>query len=143
MAETLATLVKLSEHKIEDVQKNVRVVRDNIANVEQKRLALLEAVARGGEMAAAANDVTMLTQAAAFAQSARKQEEALVAKRRELEEELEALMERLRAEFATQKRYETLLQRERLRAKKRREAKQQAQLDEVAGVGDWLAGQRD
>lgn len=137
MTKALVTLIKLAEHKVEDAQKALAVTRGAMDKVDQQRQALAEEVRRGGEVAVASGDATLLMQAAAFVQRAKVKDAALLDEREALQRRLAEEQNYLAAEFATQKRYETLHQREQQRAKRRREAKLQGQLDEIAGMADW------
>lgn len=134
MAETLATLVKVAQHKVEDTQKALAFAEKAIAHVDAQVVELRRQVDDGQAGVVAESSPQSFKVAGAFMARVKAETERLKAKRAELVAEMEKVRQLLAAQYAEQKRYETLLERERLKTKKRRERKQQDALDDTAGI---------
>lgn len=134
MAETLATLVKVTEHKVEETQKALAFAEKAIIHVDKEMLDLRRQVDAGQAGVVADSSPQGYRMAGLFMERVKRETERLKQKRAALVEEMERVRTVLAAQYAEQKRYETLLERERLKVKKRRESKQQAALDDTAGV---------
>lgn len=134
MAETLATLVKVTEHKVEETQKALAFAEKAIAHVDSEVAELRRQVDAGQAGVVADSSPQGYRMAGLFLERVKRETERLKQKRAALVEEMERVRMILASHYAEQKRYETLLERERLKAKKRREGKLQAALDDTAGV---------
>jgi len=134
MADTLATLVRLSKHKVERAQEalaEAEAVRlDLVRRLEEVQLARREALAS----VVVADDAASRLDAGRYDARLKHTAEKLVGEIALCEQEIEVRREALRGLFAEQKRYEVLLEQERLKVAKRRAGKQQGVLDEVAGM---------
>jgi len=137
MAEPLPVLIKLAEQKVLKVQKDIASTQTSITNLENQREQLRQQVQRGAEMAAASNNISMMQQSSAFLGRAKLAEEQMAGLRKMLDDQLAAQRAELGKHYSEQKRYETLWKREQAKRAAARAAKQQAALDEVAGVAEW------
>lgn len=138
MAEPLPTLIKLAEQKVLKVQRDIANTQTSITNLENQRKKLQDELERGGALANASNNVAMLQQSGAFIGRAKKQEEHMAGLRQMLDAQLAKQREELATHHAEQKRYEVLWKREQGRRAHAHAMKVQAQLDEAAGVAEWL-----
>lgn len=138
MAEPLPVLIKLAEQKVLKVQREIANTQTSITNLENQRQKLRDELQRGGDMANASNNVAMLQQSGAFVGRAKKMEAQMTELRKMLDAQLAKQRAELAVHYAEQKRYETLWKREEARRAHAHAAKVQAQLDEVAGVAEWL-----
>lgn len=133
MSKTLDVLIQVAERKVEEMQRKLAETRrELVANAaEQVRLEREAAVAF--VTAVAEDDVQALQAAGAFQERMRRE----VVKLKDLEVQLQQQegeqRKMLQDLFAGQKKYELLLERQKLEAKKVRAKKVQNQLDEVAG----------
>ncbi len=133
MSKTLDVLIQVAERKVEEMQRKLADTRrELVANAaEQVRLEREAAVAF--VTAVAEDDVQALQAAGAFQERMRRE----VVKLKDLEVQLQQQegeqRKMLQDLFAGQKKYELLLERQKLEAKKVRAKKVQNQLDEVAG----------
>jgi flagellar biosynthesis chaperone FliJ len=137
MAEPLPTLIKLAESKVENVQRVIASLLDGVAAIDAEIARLLADMARGGEVARQADVVEIYQQAGAYVGRVKAEEALLNAKKAELLADLETQRQALAGHFAEQKRYEVLWARKQQALKRAHEARQQRELDEVAGVQDW------
>jgi flagellar export protein FliJ len=128
---TLEVLIKLAERKVEDAQRTLGKTLERIRWVGDEQLRLEREAAEAFVHAVGENDVMALQVAGAFQERMRRavnvlKEEEVALKVRENEERAV-----LQTHFAEQKRYELLLEKQKLLAKKVRAKKQQNALDEV------------
>jgi len=135
MADTLKTLenlVKLAKKNVEDLQKQIAETVAAIAHLSQQIQTLENTIDR--EAKAAGLEPFLLATFDKFKQKTEKDIKKHHAQRQELMHHEAALRNQLAEEFATQKRYEILLERKMLEKRKRIEKSQQTQLDEIAAT---------
>lgn len=133
MSKTLDVLIKVAERKVEEMQRQLADTRRSLIANAEEQVRLEREAAVAFVQAVAEDDVMALQAAGAFQERMRRE----VFKLRELEAALkvkESEQQRALQElFAGQKKYELLLERQKIEAKKVRAKKVQNQLDEVAG----------
>lgn len=131
---TLENILKLSKKQVEDTQKKIAEVLSSIEafslGIKKLNWTLEE------EVEAAGTDPYFLSILDKFTQKTKKKIAEHTEKRKQLLQYEVQLREELGEEFATQKRYEILLERQQLALRKRLEKAQQAQLDEIAANGN-------
>jgi flagellar export protein FliJ len=128
----LETLIKLARTKVEDKQKQIAAYREAIAKLEG-RIAELERTIVAEEAAAKASP-ELAAHFGAFHQRALRQIDGLKADIRTQEAELQPHLDMLAELYAEQKRVEILHARRLAEARKLRQKKEQAELDEIAAV---------
>ena len=133
MADAVATLVKLAEQKVEEKQKELAVLNGNLNAMQAREEELNTSISSGYQQAEQANDPTISQQAGNYAKRAEIELDVLKQAFELVEKERDEKFKALQGLFAEQKRYEILLERKQKEALKKREKKQQDQLDELAG----------
>ena len=133
MAETLEVLIHIAERKVEDMQRQLAATRAELQRLAAEQVRLNEEAAVAFVTAVAHDDVHELQAAWAFQERMRREIDKL-----KEQEEAQKLIEgeqraQLQELYAGQKRYELLLEKQRLAARKVRAKKAQNALDEVAG----------
>lgn len=133
MAETLEVLIQVAERKVEDMQRQLARTRDELLRLADEMRKMEQEAAVAFVNAVAEDDVLALQAAGAFQERMRREvsrlkDEELVVKACEAEQRTQ-----LQELFAVQKRYEMLLEKQRLAKRKERMKKAQNNLDEVAG----------
>lgn len=133
MADTLEVLIRLAERKVEEKQRELAVTQERLAWLANEMVRLQREVEAGFKTAAGEDDVRVLAAAVAFQERVRRAVDVLKAE--EVEKmALEAEQRKdLQALYAGQKKYELLLEKQKLAQRKERMKKAQTQLDEVAG----------
>lgn len=130
--QTLGNLVKLAKKQVEDLQKQIAETLTAIEGLTFKINSLEEKLKIEAE--AAGTEPFLLSAFDKFKKKTEKEIETLTQQRLELLHHEAALREGLNEEFATQKRYEILLERKEDEKRKRIEKAQQGQLDEIAAT---------
>ena len=130
--QTLENLVKLAKKNVEDIQKQIAETMAAIEALTLKIKSLQQKLE--DERKAADTDPFLLSALDKFTQKTDKEIKKYRQNRAELQKHEAALRDQLAEEFATQKRYEILLERKILEKRKRIEKAQQNQLDEIAGT---------
>jgi flagellar biosynthesis chaperone FliJ len=138
MAEPLPVLIKIAEQKVLKVQKAIADTQTSITNLEFQREQLRKQIKDGSALANTSNNIAMMQQASAFNIRAKAAEEQMAQLRKTLDNQLTGQRAELAKHYAEQKRYETLWSREQAKRKKAHDAKVQNQLDEIAGVAEWM-----
>ena len=133
MAETLEVLIQVAERKVEDMQRQLARTRDELLRLADEMRKMEQEAAVAFVNAVAEDDVLALQAAWSFQERMRREvsrlkDEELVAKEREAVQRTQ-----LQELFAVQKRYEMLLEKQKLAKRKERMKKAQNSLDEVAG----------
>jgi len=131
VSETLEVLIKLAERKVEAAQLQLNRTRGRIRFVQDEQVRLEREAAVAFVQAVAEDDVLALQLAGAFQERMRKEvfklkEEEAALHVREGEEQVA-----LQKCFAEQKRFELLLEKQKLAKKKERAKKAQNQLDDI------------
>lgn len=133
MAETLEVLIQVAERKVEDMQRKLAQTRAEIQRLADEQVRLEREAAVAFVTAVAEDDVLALQAAGAFQERMRRE----VAQLKALETAMQALEKEQRGQlqelYAGQKRYELLLEKQKLAARKARAKKAQNALDEMAG----------
>lgn len=135
MADTLKTLdnlVRLAKKNVEDIQKQIVEVQTAIEGHALKIRSLQKKLE--DEAVAAGTDPMLLTALSRFTEKTEKDIKERQGKLAALRQHEAVLRDQLTEEFATQKRYEILLERKQLERKKRIEKAHQGQFDEVAAT---------
>lgn len=127
---TLENLVRLAKKNVEDIQKQIAEVQTAIEGHALKIRSSQKKI--DDEAVAAGTDPMLLTALSRFTEKIEKEIRERQGKLITLRQHEAQLRDELTEEFATQKRYEILLERKMLERKKRVQKKQQDQLDEVA-----------
>lgn len=133
MAETLEVLIQVAERKVEDMQRQLAKTRAELLRLAAEQVRLNEEAAVAFVTAVSHDDVHEMQAAWAFQERMRRE----IAKLKE-QEDAQKIVEgeqrlKLQELYAGQKRYELLLEKQRLAARKVRAKKVQNALDEVAG----------
>ena len=133
MANTLEVLIQVAERKVEDMQRQLVKTREEMVRLLQQMRSLEQEAAIAFVTAVAEDDVLALQAAGAFQERMRREvsrlkELELAAQAREVTQKTE-----LQELYANQKRYEMLLEKQKLAKRKERMKKAQNNLDEVAG----------
>ncbi|RYG59946.1 MAG: hypothetical protein EON60_08860 [Alphaproteobacteria bacterium] len=133
MAETLEVLIQLAERKVEQKQRELATTHERLQWLAAEMVRLQREVEVAFKTAVGEDDVQALMAASAFQERMRRAVEEL-----KLEEVLKRQLEaeqriELQLLFAGQKKYELLLEKQKLARRKERLKKAQNQLDEVAG----------
>lgn len=133
MAETLAVLIQLAERRVDDVQRALGMIRGHLREIADQMVRLEQEAAVAFVTAIAEDDVMALQASGAFQERVRRE----VTRLKELEAQLQGQerekQRELQACFTEQKRFELLLEKQKLAARKERAKKMQNALDEVAG----------
>lgn len=135
MADTLKTLgnlVKLAKKNVEDLQKQIAETMAAIDHLSQQIQILQNKIE--SEAKAAGIEPFLLATFDRFKHKTEKEIKTHQTKRHALQQHEASLREHLAEEFATQKRYEILLERKTKEQQKRIEKAQQTQLDEIAAT---------
>lgn len=133
MAETLDVLIRLAERKVEDQQRALAATRERLHWLAGEMVRLQHEADAGFATAVAEDDVLALQIANAYQMRMKAQIELLKLEEGEKQKlEVEQRQE-LQVLFAGQKKYELLLEKQKLAKRKERLKKAQNQLDEVAG----------
>lgn len=133
MSETLEVLIKLAERKVEAAQRELAQMREAIALTRERMQQREEDAAVAFVTAVAEDDVLSIQAAGAFQERIRREIATLREVEAKLLEEEEAQKALLQELYAGQKKYELLLEKQKLAARKERMKKAQNALDEVAG----------
>ena len=133
MSKTLDVLIKVAERKVEEMQRQLAATRREIIRIAEHIVELEREAAVAFVQAVAEDDVLALQAAWAFQERMRREVIVLRGKEDELKVTEGEQQVALQALFAGQKKYELLLERQKIEAKKVRAKKVQNQLDEVAG----------
>ena len=133
MSETLEVLIKLAERKVEAAQRELAQMREAIALTRERMKQLEQDAAVAFVTAVAEDDVLSIQAAGAFQERIRREINALREIEAKLMEEEEAQKALLQELYAGQKKYELLLEKQKLALRKERMKKAQNALDEVAG----------
>ena len=133
MSETLEVLIKLAERKVEAAQRELAQMREAITLTRERMKQLEEDAAVAFVTAVAEDDVLSIQAAGAFQERIRREVTALRQIEAKLLEEEEAQKALLHELYAGQKKYELLLEKQKLALRKERMKKAQNALDEVAG----------
>lgn len=131
MAETLAVLVKVAAYKVEQAQQVLGKAEQALARAEADVVRWREEAANGLAMAARAADALLFNQAGNFRDRARGEEAKAVERVAVCRIAVNEAREALAAEYGAQKRFEILAERQRVQALKRRQAKQQASMEDT------------
>ncbi len=133
MAETLEVLIQLAERKVEEKQRELAATKERLLWLAAEVVRLQREVEVAFKSAVGVDDVQFLAACSAFQERMRRaiaqlQEEE--ADKRQLEAEQRLQLQQL---YAGQKKYELLLEKQKLAKRKERMKKAQNNLDEVAG----------
>lgn len=132
MTKTLATLIRLSEKKVEDKQKEIAELNTLIMKMEERKSYLTQAVEDEYKAATVASVSELYTAAGSFDLRAKAEiqdiDEALADAEKIMEEKRDAIREL----YTEQKRYDILHSRKKEQAKKEHDKQLQANLDEMA-----------
>ena len=131
MAKTLAVLVKVAAYKVEQAQAALAEAERALAAAEDEIVKWREEAANGLAVAARAEDPLLFSQAGSFRDRARGEEEKCGQRAAALKQTVGVLRGKLGEAFAAQKRYEVLAERQRAAALKKRQARQQAALEDA------------
>lgn len=132
MAETLEVLIKLAERRVEEAQRNLSMTRQMLEGIAAEMVRLEQEAAVAFVSAVAEDDVLSLQASGAFQERIRREVARLREMQARLTEQEAAQRELLQAEFAAQKRFELLLQKQKMAEARAHAKKVQAGLDEVA-----------
>lgn len=132
MSKTLPVLIKVAERKVETIQQALAHTRNALEAVHRD-MAACERAAKDAFLSAVGDDDVLALQAAsAFQERMRREVLELKAMLADLER-VEALQKKeLQEAFAEQKRYEILLEQQKIKAKKEHAKKVQNALDDMA-----------
>jgi flagellar export protein FliJ len=133
MADTLDVLIQVAERKVEAMQRDLAATREQLVILANEMKRLEQEAAVAFVTAVAEDDVLALQAAGAFQERMRREVSALkelevMGQQKEVEQR-----QALQALYAVQKKYELLLEKQKLAKRKERLKKAQNQLDEVAG----------
>lgn len=131
---TLETLYKVSEKKAEDIQKEISKLIAVMQEMDERERTLLTSMDTEYETASASHDSVLLQFAGRYSERAKDEINDICAARASAIKILAEKRENLRVQFAEGKRYEILLDRKKAEIKREQDKKEQALLDEVAGV---------
>lgn len=132
MSKTLPVLIKVAERRVETIQQALAHTRAAIAAVHAD-MDNCERAAKDAFMdAVGEDDVLALQAASAFQERMRRQLLELKAMLADLESVQDQQRAQLQEAFAEQKRYEILLEQQRIKAKKEHDKKVQNALDDMA-----------
>ena len=131
MAKSLAVLLKVAAYKVEQAQNALADAERVLSQAKNDMLRWQDDAANGLAMAARAEDAVMLLASGAFRDRAR-DEEIRAAERVVVAEALvEKVRSELAAQYAEQQRYEILLEREKIAAKKAAAKKAESAMEDV------------
>jgi hypothetical protein len=130
---TLPVLIKIAERRVEEVQQTLARTRLALENNAAGQVRLQQEAAVAFVNAVAEDNVMELQAAGVFQERIRREIAKMEAQRLELEEQERMQQEALHAAYGEQKRYELLLEKQKLEEKRAHDRKAQAALDEVAG----------
>jgi flagellar export protein FliJ len=133
MAETLDVLIQVAERKVEAMQQALAKTRDALVELAKGMKKLEQDAAVAFVQAVAEDDVLALQAAGAFQERARRDIAALKELEAGLQTQESEQKVQLQELYAVQKKYELLLEKQKLAKRKERMKKAQNQLDEVAG----------
>lgn len=133
MSATLEVLIQVAERKVEDMQRLLAKTRGRILQINEEIIHLEQEGAVAFVTAVAEDDVMALQAAWAFQERMRRAVVALRGEEAELKMVEGEQQKQLQELYLGQKRYELLLEKQKLAAKKEHARKVQNQLDEIAG----------
>lgn len=133
MASTLEVLIQVAERKVEEMQRALAKTREGILFLKNEMVRVEQEAAVAFVTAVAEDDVLALQAAGAFQERMRREIVRLKEAAAALEEKEMEQRGELQVLYAGQKKYELLLEKQKLEARKVRAKKVQNQLDEVAG----------
>ena len=133
MSTTLDVLIKVAERKVEEMQRSLAKTREAIAFIRNEMVRLEQEAAVAFVTAVAEDDVQALQAAGAFQERMRREVNRLKGEEVELLEREAGQRRELQLLYAGQKKYELLLERQKVEAKKLKAKKVQNNLDEIAG----------
>lgn len=133
MAETLEVLIQVAERKVEAMQQALAKTRDALVQLAEGMKKLEQDAAVAFVQAVAENDLLSLQAAGSFQERIHREILALKDLQTGLLKQEGEQKIALQALYANQKKYELLLERQRLAKRKERMKKAQNTLDEVAG----------
>ena len=129
---TLDTLIKLTQKKLEGCQQRIMALDMELAALKVAEDLLARQVKDGYAVAEQVTTMAGYQDAGAFLGRAEEEQARIEARRAELHQQKEAVLAEVRDLFAEKKRYEVLLETQQIRARKKREKKEQATLEDLA-----------
>jgi flagellar export protein FliJ len=133
MATTLEVLIQVAEGKVEEMQKALAKTREGILFIRNEMVRLEQDAAVAFVTAVAEDDVLALQAAGAFQERMRREVSRLKGEEVAMLEKEADQRKQLQELYAGQKKYELLLEKQKLELKKARAKKVQNALDEIAG----------
>jgi flagellar export protein FliJ len=136
MADTLATLIKLSAQKVEKVQVQLAAAQRQLAQIHAEQQRWKADLARANQSAMeslASNDPEAVRQVGLFSRRVDNELAALARIEAVMNDNIAKIMQTLNTLFAEQKRYEILHEQKLLAERKKHAKKVQGELDEISG----------
>lgn len=129
---SIHTLIKLSQHKLEQKQQEIAVLEQTITAMQARIKELQADKERNFNTAADADDAMWLQHAQQFAQKCDDEIKAIIHDKQVLEERVQEKKLELQQLFQEKKRYDILADRQAKATKERIAKKAQEQLDDIA-----------
>ncbi len=133
MAETLEVLIQLAERKVEEQQRQLAATRERLVWLAAEMVRLQQDIESAFKNAFSEDDVLALQAASSFQLRMMQAIELLKIEGGEKQRLEVEQRQALQVLFAGQKKYELLMEKQKLARRKERMKKAQNQLDEVAG----------
>ncbi|MDD9912746.1 MAG: hypothetical protein OXR68_02035 [Alphaproteobacteria bacterium] len=128
---TLETLTKLTQKKLEDIQKRIVALDMELAALAAAEGLLKEQIGAGYDVAKQVDVMAGYQDAGAFIRRAEQEQEEIDKRRTELTEKKEGLLMDMRTLFSEKKRYEVLWDAQKEQEKRARLKKNQESLEDL------------
>ena len=125
------TLIKLAQKKLEDCQKQVAELQQELRRLDARSAMIQEQVEEGYKTAGDVDAPTAYQVAGTFVMRAEQEQQHIAEERQTVQAALDELREEMRILFAEKKRYEILEDAQKMAAKKAYEKKAQAALEDL------------